>query len=94
MATSFTSLPVVNLSLLKATNVSAASPSGEVLSLAEQLDQVFSTSGFAYLTNVPLSFTHDEVFELSKQFFSLPERDKMRLAKRTFVKRNENTYRG
>ena len=95
MATSFTSLPVVDLAPLKSTaavNLTPASP--EISSLANQLHDVFATSGFAYLTNLPLSFTHDDVFELSKQFFSLPEDEKMRIAKKTFMKGNENTYRG
>ncbi len=94
MATSFTSLPVIDLTALNTLDVVVAPRSPETQELVKQLHDVFATSGFAYLTNLPLSFTHDDVFQLSKQFFSLPEPEKMRLAKRTFAKRNENTYRG
>ena len=68
MATSFTSLPVIDLSLLNDTDVSPDSP--EILKLAQQLHDVFATSGFAYLTNLPLSFSHDDVFGLGKQLFA------------------------
>ena len=94
MATSFTSLPVIDLSPLKQPDVDLASPSPGILSLANELNDVFATSGFAYLANLPLSFSHDDIFELSKQFFSIPEQEKLKLAKKTFVKKNENTYRG
>lgn len=93
MATSFTSLPIIDLSPLRHDDVSSP-PSEEARRLAAQFHDVFATSGFAYLTNLPLSFSHEDVFALSKQFFALPAEEKMRLAKRTFVKGNENTYRG
>ena len=92
MTTSFTSLPIINLGPLATADFSAPTP--EILSLASQLHDVFATSGFAYLTNFPLSFSHDDVFALSKQLFGLQVEEKMRMAKKTFVKENENTYRG
>lgn len=94
MATSFTSLPVIDVGALKDKHQILSSNSPEILSLAKQLSNAFATSGFAYLTNLPLSFTHDDVFGLSKQFFTLPMEEKMKLGKKSFVKGNENTYRG
>lgn len=90
MTTSFSSLPIVDLSPL-----SYPSPSQEDLkSLSNQLYEVFATTGFAYLTNPPLDFTHDDVFKLASDFFGMVEDEKMKLAKKTFVKSNKNTYRG
>jgi isopenicillin N synthase-like dioxygenase len=94
MATSFTSLPIIDLSPLKESDPFQSRPSPEIVSLAKQLHDAFATSGFAYLSNLPLSYTHEDVFGLSKRFFSLPDHEKMRLAKHTFVKENDNTYRG
>ena len=91
MTTTFSSLPVVDVGIL-------ASPIGtypkEEEALSKRLYKVFATTGFAYLTNIPLSFKHEDVFNLSRQFFRLPIDQKMRLAKRSFQKGNENTYRG
>lgn len=90
MTTSFTSLPIVDLAPLTSDNASE----DELRALASKLDEVFSTVGFAYLINVPLSFNHREVFGLAEDFFSLPEEAKMTVAKKTFRKANSNTYRG
>jgi hypothetical protein len=93
MSTSFSSLPTVSLSAL-----SSSSPSLEELAaLSSRLNEVFSTTGFAYLTDLPLTYTHDDVFGLCDDFFGqngLSEEEKMKLAKKTFVKQNKNTYRG
>ena len=90
MTTSFSSLPVVDLSVL-----SAPSPTAEELKdLSTSLHDVFATTGFAYLINAPLSFSHEDVFGLARDFFNLPEPEKSQLAKKTFVKSNKNTYRG
>jgi hypothetical protein len=93
MSTSFSSLPIVSLSAL-----SSSSPSvEEVTALSSRLDEVFSTTGFAYLTDLPITFSHDEVFGLCDDFFGpngLSEEEKMKLAKKTFFKNNKNTYRG
>lgn len=90
MTTSFSSLPIIDLSVL-----SSPSPSpSDLLTLSKDLYNVFATTGFAYLTKPPLSFTHADVFKLASDFFSLPESDKMQLAKQTFSKTNTNTYRG
>lgn len=90
MTTSFSSLPIVDLSIL-----SHPSPSSSSLqALSKELHNVFSTTGFAYLTNIPLTFTHDDVFDLSRDFFDLPDTEKAKLAKKTFVPSNRNTYRG
>jgi isopenicillin N synthase-like dioxygenase len=93
MSTSFSSLPIVSLRAL-----SYPSPrSGELRELSARLDEVFSTTGFAYLTDLPLSFSHSEVFGLCDDFFGqdgLSDVEKMKLAKKTFVPANNNTYRG
>jgi isopenicillin N synthase-like dioxygenase len=94
MATSFTSLPVIDVGALKDKHQILTSNAPEIQALAQQLSNAFATSGFAYLTNLPLSFTHDNVFGLSRQFFTLPIEEKMKLGKRSFVRENENTYRG
>ena len=90
MTTSFSSLPIVDLSIL-----SSPSPSEpELRSLSNQLHDVFATTGFAYLTDVPLTFSHDDVFKLASEFFSIDNEEKAKLAKKTFVQENKNTYRG
>lgn len=90
MTTTFTTLPIIDLSPL-----SSPSPSREALqTLSTKLHETFKTVGFAYLTNSPLSFNHDQVFQVAKDFFSCPLETKMKLAKKTFVKQNKNTYRG
>lgn len=90
MSTSFSSLPIVDLSPLS----QPYPPPTSLSSLSKKLYDVFATTGFAYLTNAPITFDHEDVFELARNFFSMPEGEKMSLAKRTFVKRNKNTYRG
>lgn len=90
MTPSFTALPTIDLTPLS----SPCPSSGELTQLSQQLDHVFATTGFAYLINPPLSLSHEAVFGLAKDFFSLPPAEKMRLAKKTFVKENSNTYRG
>ncbi|GFF12054.1 clavaminate synthase-like protein [Aspergillus terreus] len=87
MTASFSSLPIIDLSQLN------DSPQS-VQTLSQQLHDVFATTGFAYLVNAPLSFTPDEVFAMAREFFLLPEEQKMKLAKRSFQPENENTYRG
>ncbi|KAI0154785.1 Clavaminate synthase-like protein [Xylariaceae sp. FL1272] len=91
MTTSFSSLPIVDLSALQDESPLSSS---EQQRLSKQLYDVFATTGFAYLVTAPLSFTHDEVFGLAKQFFGLPLEEKMTLAKKTFESQNKNTYRG
>lgn len=91
MTTSFSSLPIVDVGPL-------GSPLGptdaERAALSKRLHDVFATTGFAYLTNVPLSFYHEEVFNMSREFFALPHEEKMKLAKRSFRRDHKNTYRG
>ncbi|KAI1265968.1 Clavaminate synthase-like protein [Xylariaceae sp. FL1019] len=91
MTTPFSSLPIVDLDALQDDSPLSSS---EQQRLSKQLYDVFATTGFAYLINAPLSFTHEEVFRLAKQFFGLPREEKMTLAKKTFESRNKNTYRG
>ncbi|CAG8026764.1 unnamed protein product [Penicillium salamii] len=91
MTTKFSSLPVVDVGLLA--SPIGAYPEAEA-ALSKRLYEVFATTGFAYLTNIPLSFKHEDVFNLSRQFFALPIDQKMMLARRSFNKDNENTYRG
>ncbi|KAL8827598.1 MAG: hypothetical protein Q9170_006952 [Blastenia crenularia] len=83
-------LPVVDLSPLSSPHADENSLNG----LAAQLGNAFETEGFAYLVNVPLSFSHDQVFGLAKTFFQLPQAEKLRLAKRSLERNNDNTYRG
>lgn len=90
MTTSFTSLPIVDLSPLASDSASE----DELQDLSAKLHEVFSTVGFAYLVNAPLSFQHEDVFDIAKEFFSLPEEVKMGVAKKTFRRANKNTYRG
>lgn len=90
MTTSFSSLPIIDLKVLSS---SSPEPS-DLLTLSKDLHDAFATTGFAYLTNAPLKFNHEDVFRLASEFFSLPEDEKMQLAKHTFSKTNQNTYRG
>ena len=90
MTTSFSSLPIIDLTALSAQDPS----SSDLKDLSTQLYDVSSTTGFAYLTNAPLSFSHEDVFALAGDFFRIGEMEKTRLAKKTFVPSNKNTYRG
>jgi len=93
MSISFSSLPIVSLSALSSSSLNPQ----ELAVLSDRLDEVFSTTGFAYLTDLPLTYTHDDVFGLCEEFFGpngLPVEEKMKLAKKTFVSNNTNTYRG
>uniref|UniRef100_A0A093VSY6 Putative iron/ascorbate oxidoreductase n=1 Tax=Talaromyces marneffei PM1 TaxID=1077442 RepID=A0A093VSY6_TALMA len=91
MSTTFSSLPIVDLCPLQ-------SPAGlsesDQLALSNKLYDVFTTTGFAYLVNAPLTFKHADVFGLALEFFNLPLDEKMKLAKKTFQPENQNTYRG
>lgn len=90
MTTSFSTLPIVDLSPLTSEHSSE-----EALSrLSTQLYNIFATTGFAYLVNAPLTYTHEDVFKLAEDFFRMKAQEKMGLAKKTFVKSNRNTYRG
>jgi isopenicillin N synthase-like dioxygenase len=90
MTTSFSSLPIVDVGALKDAQLGAQ----PLEALSKQLYDVFATTGFAYLVNAPLSFDHEEIFSLAKEFFAIPTAQKMRLAKKSFRPGNENTYRG
>lgn len=90
MSTAFSTLPIIDLSILSSSSTSEA----ELKTLSNQLHDVFATTGFAYLTNPPLTFSHDDVFNLASNFFSIHDDEKMKVAKQTFVKTNKNTYRG
>ncbi|KAK5682626.1 hypothetical protein LTS10_005754 [Elasticomyces elasticus] len=90
MATIFSSLPIIDLSILSET-----SPGEQDLrDLSQRLCDVFASTGFAYLVNAPLSFSHEQVFGLANAFFRIDETEKLKVAKRTFVGTNKNTYRG
>lgn len=91
MTTTFSSLPVVDVGPLG--NPEGASE-GQLQALGQRLYDVFATTGFAYLTNVPLSFNHEQVFAMSRDFFALPQEEKMKLAKKSFRRDHQNTYRG
>lgn len=90
MTTSFTTLPIVDLAALGSDSASEE----DLRALSTKLHEVFATVGFAYLVNVPLAFGHEDVFGITKDFFSLPEEVKMGVAKKTFRRSNRNTYRG
>ncbi|PVI04718.1 putative gibberellin 20-oxidase [Periconia macrospinosa] len=90
MTTSFSALPIVDVGALREPNLQAAT----VDKLSKELYDVFSTTGFAYLVNTPLSFGHEEIFGLAREFFTLPVNEKMRLAKKSFHPGHRNTYRG
>lgn len=90
MSTTFSTLPVVDVGALKPTE----SVSQDTSELSQKLYDVFGTTGFAYLINVPLSFTYGELFKLSREFFALPQHQKMKLAKKSFRPGHSNTYRG
>lgn len=93
MSTSFTSLPIISLSALSDPSVEQ----DRLSELSSRLAETFSTIGFAYLTDLPLTHTHEDVFNLCDDFFGvrgLSESERMGLAKRSFVKENTNTYRG
>ncbi|KAK0118223.1 hypothetical protein ONS95_012527 [Cadophora gregata] len=93
MSTSFSSLPIVSLA-----GLSFPPPKPEDLeTLASRLNEVFSTTGFAYLTDLPITYCHDDVFAICDEFFGpkgLTMDEKMKLAKKTFVPTNKNSYRG
>lgn len=84
------SLPIIDLAILSAIDVSPSS----ISELSAQLGRVFETTGFAYLINPPLTSTDEDVFELVKDFFKLSLEDKMAIAKTSIRKSNRNTYRG
>ena len=91
MATDFSALPVISLAPLKGDD----GPSEDDLNaLATRFYDAFATTGFAYLTDYPLSFVDEDVFDLAARFFVLPEQEKMKLAKKSFRKEHDNTYRG
>ena len=90
MSTSFSSLPVVDVGALKDPKVRTK----DIAQLSQQLHDVFATTGFAYLINPPLSFDHEEIFEVSREFFAMPLDQKMKLAKKSFRPTHTSTYRG
>ncbi|KAJ6011539.1 Gibberellin 20-oxidase [Penicillium sp. IBT 35674x] len=89
MTTSFSSVPVVDVG-----HLASEASEQELATLSKRLHDVFATTGFAYLTNAPLSYSHEQVLDMSRAFFALPEEEKMKLAKRSFRKDHKNTYRG
>ncbi|KAJ4417533.1 hypothetical protein N0V82_006092 [Gnomoniopsis sp. IMI 355080] len=93
MTTDFKALPIVDLSPLSNPEISPLA----LKNLSTELDRVFRTTGFAYLINAPLSFSHENVFDLAHELFSLPEDEKLKTAKKMFVgseSSHQNTYRG
>ena len=83
-------LPIVDLEALN----DPAPSKQELGALSKKLSDVFETTGFAYLINVPLNFKHGDIFGMAEEFFDIPERAKLRQAKKSFRKESENTYRG
>lgn len=93
MTTTFSSLPIVDLSPLTRADKLPLS-SADANRLSHQLYDVFATTGFAYLVNHPLSFSHEDIFTINREFFGMPENEKFNIAKKTFNPANSNTYRG
>lgn len=93
MTTSFSSLPIVDLSPLKRAGGTLLR-SEDATKLSHQLYDVFATTGFAYLVNSPLSFSHEDVFSIGREFFGMPDSAKFEIAKKTFNPANANTYHG
>lgn len=93
MPTNFSSLPVVDVHVLKASEPSTLT-TADHQDLGQKLYDAFSTTGFAYIVNVPLSFSQNELLELSREFFALSLSQKMKLAKKSFCQSHTNTYRG
>ena len=90
-----TASPTLPLPLIDLTPLSSPNPTTEALAaISQSLSTAFSTTGFAYLVNTPLSFMQAEIFFLAHEFFSLPEAEKLSVAKKTFIPQNVNTYRG
>lgn len=92
MATNFSELPIIDLSAIKHWDKSDVTE--DIKSLAEQFRTVFETVGFAYIINHGVQFKHEQIEQLSRQFFNLDHDVKRSLAKRTFHPSNSNTYRG
>jgi len=90
MTTAFSSLPIVDLSDLSEPSLT---PNG-LLRLSEEICGAFSTTGFAYLLNAPLTYSHEDVFALARKFFEMDEEKKMSLATKIANPANHNTYRG
>lgn len=89
-------LPIIDLANLSFSTQSSTvlSHLSSKLSTAFSISDAFSTTGFAYLINATLSFTHSEIFTLAHDLFSLSQESKMKVAKKTFRPENSNTYRG
>ncbi|KAI9718834.1 MAG: hypothetical protein M1828_006523 [Chrysothrix sp. TS-e1954] len=90
MTTTFTALPIIDLSPLSNPNPTPSS----LHQLSTDLHTAFKDVGFVYLTNAPISFSHDQIFSIASRFFSSPASAKMSLAKKMFVPTHRNTYRG
>ncbi|CAM0138569.1 hypothetical protein VKS41_007190 [Umbelopsis sp. WA50703] len=90
MSTAFEKLPIIDLAPLQDPQVSKES----LHELAATVRHTFETVGFAYLINHGVNLNHKELFDTAKEFFSLPQEQKNRIAKKTFVPTNSNTYRG
>lgn len=90
MSTAFDRLPIIDLAPLQNPHVSQE----KLQELAATVRHTFETVGFAYLVNHNVNLNHKELFDTAKEFFSMPQEEKSRLAKKTFVPENSNTYRG
>ncbi|MDY7104183.1 MAG: 2OG-Fe(II) oxygenase family protein [Actinomycetota bacterium] len=62
--------------------------------IVDRLVEASSTVGFVQLVGFEDPSIFDDAFALSRDFFSLPDADKERLATRTWRPENENVYRG
>ncbi|CAO3672577.1 unnamed protein product [Umbelopsis ramanniana] len=90
MSTAFESLPIIDLAPLQDPQASPET----LQELAATVRHTFETVGFAYLVNHNVNLNHKELFHTAREFFSLPQEEKLHLAKKTFVPSNNNTYRG
>jgi isopenicillin N synthase-like dioxygenase len=90
MSTAFDSLPIIDLAPLRDPQVSPET----LKELAATVRHTFETVGFAYMVNHNVNLNHKELFNTAREFFSLPQEEKLHLAKKSFVPLNNNTYRG
>lgn len=83
-------IPTLSLGAIE----TAAAAKHHALIFGDSLDTAFREFGFAYLTDIPLRLDHDIIFGLCYEFFEMTMKEKMKLAKNSFVKTNTNLYRG
>ena len=87
-------LPIIDLAPLSDPTPDPKSIANLSHTLSQAFSTAFSTTGFAYLINAPLTFSDTDIFALAASFFSLTEESKLSVAKQSFRRANPNSYRG